>query len=613
MLAEMKRLLVGKPLSNEQLAHERLPKRTALAVFSSDALSSVAYATEAILIALMFANRQALGLATPIAIGITLLLITVAFSYRQTIMAYPQGGGSYIVSRENLGTVPSLVAAASLLIDYILTVAVSMSAGVAAVTSAFPWLDPYRVTLAVILIAVLTLANLRGLKESGNMFAIPTYAFIVSIFVLIGIGLYNMATGNIVQAPTPLIPHAELGHSVTIFLILRAFAAGCTALTGIEAISDGVPAFKKPESRNASVTLVIMIVILSLMFLGVTILAESYHIIPDGSAEPETANSQLARAILGGTTWFYYVIQGSTMLILILASNTAFADFPRLSYFLAVDRFLPRQFAQRGDRLVFSNGIIFLGLVSAILVIIFGAREQLLLPLYAVGVFMSFTISQFSMVQRWRKLRTPGWIGSAIVNGLGALVTGVVLVVIASTKFFEGAWAVLLLIPILVIILLNIRKHYLDVAQQLSLTDAPPPVALRRHTVLVLISGVHRGVIPALQYGLSLTPDNIRALYIDMDADSTARLKDKWGKWGSGIELEILPSPYRSLVMPIRTYIDQLSNRYHDDVLTVVLPEFIPNRWWQNFLHNQTALAIKTMLLFTKNVVVVSVPYHLDH
>ncbi len=613
MLAEMKRLLVGKPLSNEQLAHERLPKRTALAVFSSDALSSVAYATEAILIALLFANRQALGLATPIAIGITVLLIIVGFSYRQTIMAYPQGGGSYLVSRENLGTVPSLVAAASLLIDYILTVAVSMSAGVAAVTSAFPWLDPYRVTIAVILIVVLTLANLRGLKESGNMFAIPTYAFIVSIFVLIGIGLYNMATGNIVQAPTPLIPHVEYGHSVTIFLILRAFAAGCTALTGIEAISDGVPAFQKPESRNAAVTLVIMIVILSLMFVGVTVLAESYHVIPDGSAEPETANSQLARAILGGTTWFYYVIQGSTMLILILASNTAFADFPRLSYFLAIDRFLPRQFAQRGDRLVFSNGIIFLGLVSAILVIIFNAREQLLLPLYAVGVFMSFTISQFSMVQRWRKLRTPGWIGSAFINGLGAFVTGVVLVVIASTKFFEGAWAVLLIIPILVVILLNIHKHYLDVAEQLSLADAPPPVALRRHTVLVLISGVHRGVIPALQYGLSLTPDNIRALYIDMDADSTARLKEKWGQWGSGVELEILPSPYRSLVTPIRAYIDQLSNRYHDDVLTVVLPEFIPNRWWQNFLHNQTALAIKTMLLFTKNVVVVSVPYHLDH
>lgn len=613
MIAEMKRLLVGRPLSNEQLAHERLPKRTALAVFSSDALSSVAYATEAILIALMVANQAALGIATPIAIGITVLLITVAFSYRQTIMAYPQGGGSYIVSRENLGTIPSLVAAASLLIDYILTVAVSVSAGVAAVTSAVPSLDPWRVDIAIGLIIVLTLVNLRGLKESGSVFAIPTYAFIFSMMGLIGVGIFNVVTGNVHQAPLPELPHIELGHEVTLFLILRAFAAGCTALTGIEAISDGVPAFHKPESRNASITLVIMVIILSVMFMGITLLTNTYHVIPDGAAEPETVTSQLARAILGGNTWFYYVIQASTMLILILASNTAFADFPRLSYFLAIDRFLPRQFAQRGDRLVFSNGIVFLGTVSAILVSVFGAREQSLLPLYAVGVFMSFTISQFSMVQRWRTLRTPGWVGSAIINGLGALVTGVVLVVIASTKFLEGAWAVLLLIPIVVIVLRNIQKHYLDVAAQLSLEKAPMPRAVRRHTVLVLVSGVHKGVIPALQYGLSLTPDNIRALYIDMDAASTARMKEKWAQWGSGIELEILPSPYRTLTGPIRTYVDQLSNRYTDDVLTVVLPEFIPNRWWQNFLHNQTALTIKTMLLFTKNVVVVSVPYHLDH
>ncbi len=613
MLSEMKRLLVGKPLANEQLAHERLPKRTALAVFSSDALSSVAYATEAILIALMYANREALGLATPISIGIVVLLITVAFSYRQTIMAYPQGGGSYIVSRDNLGKVPSLVAASSLLIDYILTVAVSMSAGVAAVTSAFPFLDPWRIEIAVGLIAVLTLANLRGLKESGSVFALPTYLFIASMAVMILTGLYNIAFGTVVIPPVPHIPHAEAGHAITIFLILRAFAAGCTALTGIEAISDGVPAFQKPESRNASTTLIIMVVVLSLMFLGITQLAESYRIIPDGSLEPETANSQLARAIFGGSSVFYYVIQASTMLILILASNTAYADFPRLSYFLAIDRYLPRQFAQRGDRLVFSNGVLFLGVVSAILVIFFKAREQALLPLYAVGVFLSFTISQFSMVQRWRTLKTPGWVGNAIINGLGATVTGVVLVVIAGTKFLEGAWAVLLLIPILVIVLLSIQKHYLDVAEQLSLNDAPAPVALRRHTVIVLVSGVHRGVVPALQYGLSLTSDNIRGLYIDMDAENTERIKTKWAQWGSGVELEILPSPYRSLIGPIREYLHRMEKRYHDDVVTVILPEFIPNRWWQNVLHNQTALALKTMLLFTRNVVVVSVPYHLDH
>ena len=613
MLAELKRLVVGKPLANEQLAHERLPKRTALAVFSSDALSSVAYATEAILIALLYANQSALGFVTPIGIGITLLLFTVAFSYRQTIMAYPQGGGSYIVSRENLGKIPSLIAASSLLIDYILTVAVSMSAAVAAMTSAFHQIEPYRIELAVGLIVLLTLANLRGIKESGNMFAIPTYTFVASMVTLIGVGLYNLLTGQVTEAPPPAILHEEHGQAIGYFLILRAFAAGCTALTGIEAISDGVPAFKKPESRNASITLLIMIVLLSAMFMGTTILADAYHIIPDGAAEPETANSQLARTIFGNGSLFYYILQASTMLILVLASNTAYADFPRLSYFLAVDRFLPRQFAQRGDRLVFSNGVIFLGVVAAILVVLFDAREQALLPLYAVGVFISFTISQIGMVRRWMRVRTPGWQSSALINGFGATITGGVLIVIAVSKFFDGAWAVLLVLPIMVVVLTKINKHYSDVAEQLSLTEAPQPVALRRHTVLVLVSGVHRGVIPALQYGLSLTSDNIQALYINLDEESTNRMREKWQQWGCGVDLITLPSPYRSLIRPIREHLDQLERRYADDVVTVILPEFIPNRWWQNFLHNQTAIAIKTMLLFTKNVVVVSVPYHLDH
>ena len=613
MLAELKRLVVGKPLANEQLAHERLPKRTALAVFSSDALSSVAYATEAILIALLYANQSALGFVTPIGIGITVLLFTVAFSYRQTIMAYPQGGGSYIVSRENLGKIPSLIAASSLLIDYILTVAVSMSAAVAAMTSAFHQIEPYRIEIAVGLIALLTLANLRGIKESGNMFAIPTYTFVVSMLTLIGVGLYNVLTGQVTEAPPPAILHTEHGQAIGYFLILRAFAAGCTALTGIEAISDGVPAFKKPESRNASITLLIMIVLLSAMFMGTTILADAYHIIPDGAAEPETANSQLARAIFGNGSLFYYILQASTMLILVLASNTAYADFPRLSYFLAVDRFLPRQFAQRGDRLVFSNGVIFLGVVAAILVVLFDAREQALLPLYAVGVFISFTISQIGMVRRWLRVRTPGWRSSAFINGFGATITGAVLIIIAVSKFFDGAWAVLLVLPIMVVLLTSINKHYVGVAEQLSLTEAPRPVALKRHTVLVLVSGVHRGVIPALQYGQSLTADNIQALYINLDEESTNRMREKWQQWGCGIELVTLPSPYRALIRPIREYIDQLERRYSDDVVTVILPEFIPNRWWQNFLHNQTAIAIKTMLLFTKNVVVVSVPYHLDH
>ncbi len=613
MIAELKRLLVGRPLTTDQLAHERLSKSIALAVFASDALSSVAYATEAILIALLAAGTGALNYAPPIAGGIALLLITVAFSYRQTIMAYPQGGGAYIVARENLGMVPSLVAAAPLLVSYVLTVAVSMSAAVAAIASAVEALEPYRVELAIGLIALVTLANLRGIKESGRLFAIPTYLFIASMFVLIGVGLVKLITGAVVPAPPPAVPNipAEL-QPLAFFLLLHAFAAGCTALTGIEAISDGVPAFKRPESPNAALTLVAMVIILVTMFLGITLLADVYDIIPDGSAEPETANSQLARAVFGATSPLYYLSQVATMLILVLASNTAYADFPRLSYFLASDRFLPRQFAQRGDRLVFSNGVVALGVLSALLVIAFGAREQALLPLYAVGVFMSFTLSQFGMVMRGRRLRLPGWWRSALVSSIGAIVTGIVLLVIAGTRFLEGAWAVIVLIPILVLILLSIYRHYTNVARQLSLADALPPHAVRRHTVVVLISGVHRGVIPALQYGLSIAPDNVTAVYVDLDAATTEKLRVKWAQWGSGIPLVVLASPYRSLLRPILQYIDEVDALYEDDVLTIILPEFVPAKWWQHLLHNQTALLIKATLLFSKGKAVLSVPYHLD-
>jgi amino acid transporter len=613
MIGELKRLFVGRPLATDQLVHEHLSKRIALAVFASDALSSVAYATEAILIALVAAGTGALDYALPIAGGIALLLITVAFSYRQTIMAYPQGGGAYIVARENLGMIPSLVAAAPLLVSYVLTVAVSMSAAVAAIASAVEVLEPYRVELAIGLIGLVTLANLRGIKESGRLFAIPTYLFIASIFVLIGVGVFKLVTGQVVPAPPPAVPNIPAHpQPLAFFLLLHAFAAGCTALTGIEAISDGVPAFKRPESRNAALTLVAMVIILCTMFLGITLLADGYDIIPDGSEEPETANSQLARAVFGATSPLYYLLQIATMLILVLASNTAYADFPRLSYFLASDRFLPRQFAQRGDRLVFSNGVVALGVLSAVLVIAFGAKEQALLPLYAVGVFMSFTLSQFGMVMRGRRLALPGWWRSALVSSIGAIVTGVVLFVIAGTRFLEGAWAVIVLIPILVVILLSIHRHYMNVARQLSLADAPPPRAVRRHTVVVLISGVHRGVIPALQYGLSLAPDNVTAVYVDLDVETTEKLRAKWAQWGSGIPLVVLASPYRSLLRPILEYIDEVDARYDDDVLTIILPEFIPAKWWQHLLHNQTALTIKAALLFRKGKAVLSVPYHLD-
>jgi amino acid transporter len=613
MLAELKRLFVGQPLATEQLAHERLSKRIALAVFSSDALSSSAYATEAILIALIAAGSLALNYATPIALGIVALLITVAFSYRQTIIAYPQGGGTYIVSRENLGTIPSLVAASSLLIGYVLTVAVSMSAAVAAIASAIHPLEPYRVELAVGLIALVTLANLRGVKESGRVFAVPTYLFVGSMFVLIGVGLFRVVTGTMTSAPPPEIPYAhEQAHALTFFLILRAFAAGCTALTGIEAIADGVPAFKKPESRNASITLVIMAAILCAMFFGITLLADAYHIIPDGSPEPETANSQLARAVFGTGSPFYYILQVATMLILVLASNTAFADFPRLSYFLANDRFLPRQFASRGDRLVFSNGVVALGVVSALLVVAFGAKEQELLHLYAVGVFLSFTLSQFGMVQRWRRVRTPNWQRNAAINMVGALVTGIVLLVIASTKFLEGAWAVLLFIPLMVLALLSINRHYQAVARQLSLADAQMVEPVRRHTALVLVSGIHRGVIPALRYATSIAPDNTTAVYVNLNPEDAAKVRTKWEQWGCGVPLKILDSPYRSLVRPILRYIDEMDALYDDDVLSVILPEFVPSKWWQHLLHNQTALLLKAALLFRKGIVVISISYHLE-
>lgn len=613
MFNGLKRFLVGMPLSNEQLAHERLPKRTALAVFSSDALSSTAYATEAILIALSLAGPIALGVATPISVAIATLLIIVAFSYRQTIMAYPQGGGTYIVARENLGTLPSLTAAAALLIDYTLTVAVSTSAGVAAITSAWHWLEPWRVELAVGVIVLLTLANLRGVKESGSIFAVPTYAFVASMFVLIGMGMWKLVSGQVVPTAAPEITHfPKVLEPLGLFLVLRAFAAGCTALTGIEAIADGVPAFKKPESHNAAVTLVMMVVLCCTIFIGTTVLASVYHIIPDGASEPETAISQLARSIFGAETPLYFVLQIATMLILILASNTAFADFPRLAYFLANDRFLPGQFSHRGDRLGFSNGIIALGFMACMLVITFGAREQTLLPLYAVGVFISFTVSQIGMVRRWYRLQTEGWHMNAFINGLGASVTGLVLIVIAGTKFMEGAWTVVMLIPIMVIILLSIHRHYASVAEQLSLSAITRPQAVRRHTAIVLVSGVHRGVIPALQYALSLAPDNVTAAYVNLDDKATERVKQKWEQWGLGIPLTVLPSPYRSLIQPLLQYIEEMDNRYDDDVLTVIIPEFVPSKWWQYALHNQTALQLKAALFFNRSTSVLSIPYHLD-
>ena len=600
----LKRLLVGTPLPTAQARHERLGKATALAVFASDALSSVAYATEEILLVLMVAGTVALSYSLPIGIAIAVLIAIVVSSYRQTVMAYPQGGGAYVVSKDNLGTVPGLVAAAALLIDYVLTVAVSVAAGIAALTSAVPALYGWRVGLCVAGVAAITIANLRGIRESGKLFAAPTYLFVASLFVLVVYGSVGAIFDLVGETPFP--PHPPGLEGVGLFLILRAFAAGCSALTGVEAVSDGVPAFKPPEAHNARVVLTWLGLILITLFLGITYLSFDFGLRP---RPDETLVSQLARHVFG-TGVVYYEIQLVTMLILLLAANTSFADFPRLAFFLARDRFIPRQFGTQGDRLVFSNGILILGGLAALLLVLFDGDTHALIPLYAVGVFISFTLSQSSMVRRWLGRRGEGWWWRAAINGVGAAVTGLVMFTIAVTKFSHGAWIVLLLIPLLVVVFLIVRRHYEDVAAQLSLEDFAPPPTMT-NTVLVLVGDLHKGVVRAVQYAQTLSP-SAKAVYVETDPERTRRLEERWGKWGLGAPLVVLNSPYRSLLGPLMEYIEQLQRQGGDNhVVTIVLPEFIPARWWQQILHNQTALLIKGQLLFRRNVVVTDVPHHL--
>lgn len=664
MATTLKRLLVGQAKRTEQAIHERLTKKTGLAVFASDALSSTAYASEEILLVLAVAaaygQTNAFNYVVPITLVIAVVLTIVAISYRQTIHAYPSGGGAYIVAKENLGTTPGLVAAAALLVDYVLTVSVSIAAGVAAITSAaqgtrFAWLEEHRVFLCLILIAFIALANLRGVRESGALFAGPTYAFVISFLFMIGYGIlhYFLHPGSVAPVAAEQLKLAEGYHlqPLTLFLLLGAFSNGCVALTGTEAISNGIPAFKQPEARNAATTLTWMAVLLTTMFIGTSLMAYFYHVHPH---ENETVISQFARIIFTGPMgWFYYVIQGTTALILILAANTSFADFPRLSSLLARDRFMPRQFATRGDKLVFSNGIIILAVFSAILVAAFGGDTSRLIPLYAVGVFLSFTLSQSGMVLHWlkagrahRTTRDAGndeqreqpatsetverledhgapdsavkqkqaahWKKSIVINGLGASATFVVLVVLVITKFIHGAWIVVVLIPLLVTLFKAVHRHYQDVAKQLTTEglDALQPI---RHEVIVPVSGIHRGVLRALQYANSIAPGHVTAVYIDLDDELTQKIRGKWEQWGGGVELVVLASPYRSLVGPLIRYVNRTMKQHDDQMVTVVLPEFIPAKWWQHLLHNQSSLLLKGALLFKPDVIVTSVPYHLKH
>lgn len=606
LLSQLKQLIVGKPIPSHLAHHERLSRFTGLAVLSSDPLSSVAYATEEILRVLILVGVGALSLSSPIAFVIATILAVVVFSYRQTIHAYPSGGGAYIVAKDNLGETPALIAAGALLIDYVLTVAVSIAAGVAAITSAFPEWHLNRVEMTLGFVVVLMLGNLRGIRESGRIFSLPTYFFVVSLLALIAAGAWRALSGTI-QPVEAVAPIAPTGQALTLFLLLTAFSNGCTAMTGVEAVSNGVPAFKPPEAKNAAATMLMMAMLSITMFIGITLLAHAYQVTP---SEQETVVSQIARGVFGGRGVPYYLVQTATMLILVLAANTAYADFPRLASILARDRYVPRQLMNQGDRLAFSNGIIGLSLFASILLVVYGGDTHSLIPLYMIGVFVSFTLSQAGMVAHWRRLRGPGWKTSALINGFGALVTGIVLVVVAVTKAHEGAWIILLLIPVHVFFFRLTKRHYDVVAAQLSLRGWTNETTRRHNSVLVPISGVHRAVVQAVEYAKTLSAD-VRAVYVNVDPMVTERLRGDWDQWGQGVPLVVLESPFRSLMEPFLEYIEQVDTERPDDFLTVVLPEFVPAKWWHHLFHNQRALLIKGALLFKPNVVVTSVPFHL--
>ncbi|HEX9675712.1 MAG TPA: APC family permease [Anaerolineales bacterium] len=619
--------LIGRPLPTADAPHQTIGRTIGLAVFASDALSSTAYATQEILVVLAAAGTIAFGYAFPIALAIVGLLSVVTISYQQTIHAYPGGGGAYIVARDNLGELPAQVAAAALLTDYILTVAVSVSSGVAQIVSAYPAILPYRAALAVGLVLVIMMVNLRGVRESGRAFALPTYFFLGLMSFTLGTGLVRYLLGSLgtVVGPPPL--HAlEAVAGITPFLILHAFSSGTTALTGVEAISNGIPAFKEPRSRNAGITLIWMSVILGVMFLGITFLAGQVGALP---SEAETVVSQLVRTIFEGRGTLYLMAIAATTVILIMAANTSFADFPRLSALVAGDGFLPRQFTYRGSRLVYSRGIAALAAVASLLIVLFNASVTALIPLYAIGVFLSFTLSQAGMARRWWKMGhlAPGqvvqergstlrydarWQLKMLINGLGALFTAVVTLVFAATKFQEGAWVVIFSTPALVGVFFAIHRHYRELARDLSLEDYGLPPMGRRNRVILPISGVHRGTLAALRYARSLS-DDVTAVHVTIDPAEAERVRGKWETWGEGVRLVILDSPYRLLLEPLLTYIeDILSRRQPNDTVTIVVPQFVPRRWWHNLLHTQTALLLRLALLFRPGLVITDVPYHVE-
>ncbi|MBI4492953.1 MAG: APC family permease [Chloroflexi bacterium] len=610
----LRRLLIGPRIPTERELHERVGVGKGLAVFASDNISSSAYATEEIMRVLVVAGTGALALTLPITLVIIAVLAIVVTSYQQTIRAYPSGGGSYIVASDNLGPLPGLTAAGALLTDYILTVSVSIAAGVAALTSIAPELFDYRVALGVAFVVLLCLGNLRGIRESATIFAAPTYVYLVAIFGLLAFGLFRLATGTLPPYEAPAEwSQAQGAEGLGLLLILRAFASGSVALTGTEAVSNGVPAFKPPEPRNARIVLILMGACFGVIFLGMSVLAGQLGLLPDPSEE-ETVVSQLARTLVGAGTPYHYLVQVSTALILVLAANTAFADFPRLASILGRDRYLPRQFQYRGDRLAFSTGIIVLAVVAAVLIVAFQGSVTNLIPLYTVGVFVAFTLSQTGMVRHWWRLRQqePGWQWRAVFNGVGAVATGVVALVVGVAKLALGAWMVLILIPILIAMMWAIQRHYNEVedALTLDLPDTPLPRREPPH-VVVPVSRLDRAALEALAFAQSISPDVV-AVHVTDDRDQAEQMKRRWERWGGEVQLVIVESPYRALIPPLLAYIDAIEQQGPKQPITVILSEFVPRHFWEWLLHNQSALRLKLHLFFRPNTIVVDLPYHPD-
>lgn len=606
MVSTIKRLFIGRPLKSRELGEQKLNKKKALAILSSDALSSVAYGPEQILIVLAAIGATAFWYSLPIGIGVLILLTALILSYRQIIFAYPHGGGAYVVSKNNLGVNPGLVAGGSLLVDYILTVAVSVSAGTDAITSAFPILHSYNVGIAIVFVLIITILNLRGVTESASILAYPVYLFVVALFILIGVGLFSVMTG---QVPPQL--HAEIGTpvaGVSLFLLLRAFASGSSALTGVEAISNAIPNFKDPAPNNAAKTLIAMGTLLALLFSGIVFLAYYYGIAPSSEV---TVVSQIAEGIFG-RNFMYYFIQGTTALILILAANTGYSAFPLLAVNLAKDKFLPRMFTIRGDRLGYSYGIIILGFLSILLIIAFKGQTEHLIPLYAIGVFIPFTLSQTGMIVKWMQEKPKGWIPKLIVNSIGALISLTVTMIFFFTKFTQ-VWPVLIFIPLMILLFQRIHKHYEAVGEQLRVLNCERSVPVKGNVMIVLIAGITCVVESALHYAKSLSTEQIIAVHVYFEKEDEKKFEEKWEKWQPDVRLVKLYSPYRSIIQPLTKFLDIVEHKARESnfQVTVLIPQFIPKKGWHNILHNQTSILIRTFLLYKRNVVVATVPYHL--